>query len=64
MFNILTIVVIGLRLYSRRLTRAGFGWDDGFIVLSTLLVNAMLIVAGFRKPFFPPLLYLGGVAGY
>ncbi|KAI1198957.1 hypothetical protein F5X97DRAFT_333070 [Nemania serpens] len=46
-FNILTIVVIGLRLYSRRLTRAGFGWDDGFIVLSTLLVNAMLIVAGF-----------------
>ncbi|KAI1165954.1 hypothetical protein F5B18DRAFT_668482 [Nemania serpens] len=46
-FNTLAVVVIGLRLYSRRLTRAGFGWDDGFIVLSSLLVNAMLIVTGF-----------------
>ncbi|KAI1111160.1 hypothetical protein F5Y14DRAFT_464964 [Nemania sp. NC0429] len=46
-FNTLTIVVIGLRFYSRRLTGAGLGWDDGFIMFSTLLVNAMLIVAGF-----------------
>lgn len=49
MFNWLTIVVIGLRFYSRRLTRAGFGWDDGVIALSALVVNAMLIVAGGRK---------------
>ncbi|KAI1131421.1 hypothetical protein F5Y10DRAFT_286790 [Nemania abortiva] len=46
-FNTMTIIVVGLRLYSRRLTRAGFGWDDGFIVIATILVNAMLIAAGF-----------------
>ncbi|KAI0868018.1 hypothetical protein GGS24DRAFT_507214 [Hypoxylon argillaceum] len=46
-FNLLTIVVVGLRFYSRRLTRAGFGWDDGFTLIATLLVNAMLIAAGF-----------------
>ncbi|KAI0554801.1 hypothetical protein F4679DRAFT_579141 [Xylaria curta] len=50
--NILTIVVVGLRLFSRRLTRAGFGWDDGFILAATLLVNGMLVLAGF-------LIYLG-----
>ncbi|KAI3317301.1 hypothetical protein HD806DRAFT_541359 [Xylariaceae sp. AK1471] len=46
-FNGLAIVVVGLRLYSRRLTRAGFGWDDGCILIATALVNAMLIVIGF-----------------
>ncbi|KAI0449395.1 hypothetical protein F5B21DRAFT_520258 [Xylaria acuta] len=51
-FNILTIVVVGLRLCSRRLTPAGFGWDDCFILIATLLVNGMLVVAGF-------LIYLG-----
>ncbi|KAI0195274.1 hypothetical protein EV127DRAFT_404814 [Xylaria flabelliformis] len=50
--NVLTIFVVSLRLYSRRLTRAGFGWDDGFILAATLLVNGMLIAAGF-------LIYLG-----
>jgi hypothetical protein len=48
-FNFLGIVVVCLRLYSRRLTRAGFGWDDGLIIVSTLIVNAMLIVTGFRE---------------
>ncbi|TRX90673.1 hypothetical protein FHL15_008448 [Xylaria flabelliformis] len=45
--NVLTIVVVSFRLYSRRVTRAGFGWDDGFILAATLLVNGMLIAAGF-----------------
>jgi hypothetical protein len=48
-FNGLAILVVSLRMYSRRLTRAGFGWDDGFILIATALVNAMLIVTGFRK---------------
>jgi len=51
-FNVLGIVVVCLRLYSRRLTRAGFGWDDGLIVVSTLIVNGMLIVTGFREFYF------------
>ncbi|RYC59147.1 hypothetical protein CHU98_g7060 [Xylaria longipes] len=51
-FSILTIMVVGLRLCSRRLTRAGFGWDDCFILIATLLVNGMIVVAGF-------LIYLG-----
>ncbi|KAI1742351.1 hypothetical protein F4680DRAFT_445914 [Xylaria scruposa] len=50
--NVLTIIVVSFRLYSRRLTRAGFGWDDGLILAATLLVNGMLILAGF-------LIYLG-----
>ncbi|KAI0441251.1 hypothetical protein F4803DRAFT_576793 [Xylaria telfairii] len=51
-FNVLTIGVVGLRLWSRRLTRAGFGWDDCFILIATLLVNGMLEAEGF-------LIYLG-----
>ncbi|KAI1812443.1 hypothetical protein GGS20DRAFT_591660 [Poronia punctata] len=43
-FNALGIIVVGLRLYSRRLTRAAFGWDDGLIIVSTVFVNGMLVV--------------------
>ncbi|KAI1757598.1 hypothetical protein F4782DRAFT_525409 [Xylaria castorea] len=50
--NILTIIVVILRLCSRRLTRAGFGWDDCFILFATVIINGMLVVAG-------SLIYLG-----
>ncbi|KAI1435829.1 hypothetical protein GGR50DRAFT_702360 [Xylaria sp. CBS 124048] len=45
--NSVTVIVVGLRLYSRKLTHAGFGWDDGCIVVATMLVNCLLLVAGF-----------------
>ncbi|KAI1174727.1 hypothetical protein F4777DRAFT_599217 [Nemania sp. FL0916] len=39
----LTIIVVSLRLYSRRLTQAGIGFDDVFIVVATFMVTLMLI---------------------
>ncbi|KAI0024016.1 hypothetical protein F4780DRAFT_688586 [Xylariomycetidae sp. FL0641] len=46
-FNGITAVVVGLRLWARYLTRAGWGLDDALILLSMLLVNALVIVTGF-----------------
>ncbi|KAI0104682.1 hypothetical protein GGR51DRAFT_560946 [Nemania sp. FL0031] len=45
-FNTITIIVVCMRLYSRRLTRAGLSWDDTFIILATVLVNCMLVAHG------------------
>lgn len=40
--NVFGIFIIGLRVWSRRLTKVGFGWDDAFAVFAIVLVNAML----------------------
>ncbi|KAI1101609.1 hypothetical protein F4804DRAFT_343851 [Jackrogersella minutella] len=36
-----SLVAVGLRLYSRNLTNAGLGWDDGFIMVAAVLVVAL-----------------------
>ncbi|KAI2624511.1 hypothetical protein GGS21DRAFT_324051 [Xylaria nigripes] len=44
--NGLTVFVVGLRWWSRRLTRAGLGWDDGCALAAVVFLNAMLLVLG------------------
>ncbi|KAI0114622.1 hypothetical protein F4776DRAFT_673890 [Hypoxylon sp. NC0597] len=41
----LSLLAVGLRLYSRRLTKAGFDWDDGLVLLATALVVALFILS-------------------
>ncbi|KAI0165265.1 hypothetical protein GGR52DRAFT_575356 [Hypoxylon sp. FL1284] len=38
----LFLLAVGLRLYSRKLANAGIGWDDGLILIATMLVIALL----------------------
>ncbi|KAI1375317.1 hypothetical protein F4677DRAFT_134465 [Hypoxylon crocopeplum] len=45
-FCFLALIAVGLRLCSRSITRAGFGWDDGFTVASMIFVMCLLIVEG------------------
>ncbi|KAI1826662.1 hypothetical protein F4861DRAFT_545707 [Xylaria intraflava] len=45
--NAVTIIVVALRMYSRKLTGTGFGWDDGCVLIATLLVNSLLLIVGF-----------------
>ncbi len=37
-FGILAIVSVGLRFYSRKVTKAGVTWDDWWILISLLTV--------------------------
>ncbi|KAI0836928.1 hypothetical protein F5Y06DRAFT_298164 [Hypoxylon sp. FL0890] len=37
----LSLLAVGLRLYSRKLTRAGLGWDDGLILIATTIAVAL-----------------------
>ncbi|KAI1504068.1 hypothetical protein F5X99DRAFT_406451 [Biscogniauxia marginata] len=46
-FNFATLVVVALRYCSRKLTGANLGWDDYLVFVATLLVNIMLVLAGF-----------------
>ncbi len=51
--NFFSIVVVGLRIYSRKVTAAGLGWDDKFILLSSVLGNtlfALYCYCEFRRP--------------
>ncbi|OTA96586.1 hypothetical protein M434DRAFT_27733 [Hypoxylon sp. CO27-5] len=41
----LSLLAVGLRIYSRRLTKAGFGWDDGLILFATILEVALFILS-------------------
>lgn len=43
------VVVVGLRFYSRYITKAGFGWDDGLTLASILVGINLLSVLGLRK---------------
>ncbi|KAI0150058.1 hypothetical protein F4776DRAFT_659948 [Hypoxylon sp. NC0597] len=49
------LVAVGLRLYSRYTTEAGFGWNDGFALMSMVFGTSLLYIEG--------LLYTSGV-GY
>ncbi|KAI2630216.1 hypothetical protein GGS26DRAFT_598702 [Hypomontagnella submonticulosa] len=40
------VVVVGLRFYSRYITKAGFGWDDGLTLASILVGINLLSVLG------------------
>ncbi|KAI1771177.1 hypothetical protein F4818DRAFT_445512 [Hypoxylon cercidicola] len=42
----LALTVVGLRIYSRFTTKAGLGWDDGFILASMAAGLALLFVEG------------------
>ncbi|CAJ2509003.1 Uu.00g140290.m01.CDS01 [Anthostomella pinea] len=46
-FNLITLVVVSLRIYSRKITKVGFGYDDGFTWAAVVLVNVMLMQAAF-----------------
>ncbi|KAL7620522.1 hypothetical protein AAE478_009517 [Parahypoxylon ruwenzoriense] len=43
-FFFLALAMVAMRLYSRIYTKAGFGWDDGFIVLSMALAISLMAV--------------------
>lgn len=45
----LALAVVVLRIYSRIITKAGFGWDDGFIVASMTTGLALLIIESLSK---------------
>ncbi|KAI1079036.1 hypothetical protein F5B20DRAFT_581763 [Whalleya microplaca] len=44
--SFLGLVVVALRVYSRVTTKAGFGWDDGLIVISLVLGVALVVIQG------------------
>ncbi|KAI1633065.1 hypothetical protein F4809DRAFT_644808 [Biscogniauxia mediterranea] len=50
-FNFATLVVVVSRYLSRKLTGAGLWWDDYLVFVATLLVNIMLVLAGFLTKF-------------
>ncbi|KAI1075976.1 hypothetical protein F5B20DRAFT_557727 [Whalleya microplaca] len=39
------LVAVALRVYSRKLTKAGLGWDDGFILVSYPLAAALYVLS-------------------
>ncbi|KAI1763498.1 hypothetical protein GGR53DRAFT_467271 [Hypoxylon sp. FL1150] len=41
----LCMFLVGLRLYYRKLTKVGWGWDDGLILVAMILVAAMLALS-------------------
>ncbi|RYP69899.1 hypothetical protein DL771_005842 [Monosporascus sp. 5C6A] len=47
LINALSLVVVCLRIYSRKFTGAGTGWDDIFIVAAAVLGNLLLILFGY-----------------
>ncbi|RYO83991.1 hypothetical protein DL766_008348 [Monosporascus sp. MC13-8B] len=53
LINALSLVVVGLRIYSRKFTGAGVGWDDIFIVAAAVLGNLLLILFGYSCSVVP-----------
>ncbi|RYP42683.1 hypothetical protein DL767_000052 [Monosporascus sp. MG133] len=51
--NALSLAVVGLRIYSRKFTGAGTGWDDIFIVVAAMLGNLLLILFGYSCSVVP-----------
>ncbi|KAI1413148.1 hypothetical protein F5Y13DRAFT_198886 [Hypoxylon sp. FL1857] len=55
--SFLALVAVILRLYSRFATKVGFGWDDGFILISMgfgiglLNIEGILCISGIGYPF-------------
>ncbi|OTA97101.1 hypothetical protein M434DRAFT_27172 [Hypoxylon sp. CO27-5] len=52
---LLALVAVGLHLYSRFATKVGFGWHDGFVLMSMVFGTILLYIEG--------LLYTSGI-GY
>ncbi|KAI0592798.1 hypothetical protein F4775DRAFT_597854 [Biscogniauxia sp. FL1348] len=50
-FNLATLLVVISRYFSRKLTGAGLWWDDYLVFVATILVNIMLVLAGFLMKF-------------
>lgn len=43
------LISVLLRLYSRCISKAGFGWDDGFILVSVACGISLLTIEGLSK---------------
>ncbi|KAI0891444.1 hypothetical protein F4806DRAFT_500997 [Annulohypoxylon nitens] len=41
----ISLLSVGLRLYCRKLTKAGLGWDDGLVVVSAAIVVAQFVLS-------------------
>lgn len=47
----ISLLSVGLRLYCRKLTKAGLGWDDGLVVVSAAIVVAQFVLSIYCRSF-------------
>lgn len=52
---VITLVIIGLRLFARFLTGAGLWWDDYLILFAVPQGMAMVVIQGLCKSNYSPL---------